>query len=113
MALTVDWNGNIIIPAKADDERTGMLGTFKSVKDVNTYYPLPAAYSNLIKTSYLYKVPLKFAGRPDLIADEVYHSADLWWVILWANNIVDPFGRPNANEVINIIDIQDMKATLK
>lgn len=113
MSLTTNWDGSIRTPAVSENERTPLLGTFLSAKKVNTYYPLPAAYVQLATIAYPYKVPAKFAGRPDLIAVDVYKAADLWWVILWANNIIDPFARPNAGEIINIVDIQSVKALLK
>lgn len=112
MALTTNWDGSILTPANSKNERTAMLGTFLSAKKVNTYYPVPSSYSQLVSVLYTYTVPSQFSGRPDLIATEVYQSADLWWVILWANGIVDPFARPYAGEVINIVDIQSMKNLL-
>jgi hypothetical protein len=112
MSLTTKWDGTVLTPAVASNERTTLLGTFLSTKNITTYYPLPAAYAQLVKVTYMYKVPAKFAGRPDLIAAEVYQDAALWWVILWANNIIDPFGRPYAGDVINIVDIQSVKGLL-
>lgn len=113
MPLITKWDGSTLIPASPENERTALLGTFNSVKRITTYFPLPAAYAELVTVSYLYKVPIHFSGRPDLIAAEVYQSADLWWVVLWANSIVDPFARPHNGEVIKIIDIQSMKDLLK
>ena len=112
MSLTTKWDGSILTPAIPSNERTKLLGTFYSVKNVNTYYPVPAAYAALLPVLYLYKVPPKFAGRPDLIANDVYQAPDLWWVILWANNITDPFARPYAGDILNIIDIKSMKSLL-
>lgn len=113
MSLTTKWDGSIQTPATSQNERTTMLGTFLSSKKITTYYPIPSAYAQLVPVSYIYKVPVKFSGRPDLIANEVYQSADLWWVILWANNIIDPFARPYAGDIINIVDIQSIKNLLR
>lgn len=112
MSLTTKWDGSIQTPANPSNERTTQLGTFLAINKIKTYYPLPSAYSELVPVLYLYKVPPKFGGRPDLIAMDVYQAVDLWWVILWANSIVDPFGRPAAGEIINIIDISKMKKLL-
>ena len=112
MSLTTNWDGSISTPANPSNERTTKLGTFLAINNVTTYYPVPSAYSQLLPVSYLYKVPPKFGGRPDLIALDVYQDAALWWVILWANNIVDPFTRPVAGEVINIISIQSLQSLL-
>lgn len=112
MSLTTRWDGSILIPTNPANERTTLLGTFTAINKISTYYPLPAAYSEMIPVSYLYKVPPKFGGRPDLIALEVYQDAALWWVILWSNGIVDPFTRPAVGEVINIINIAQMKTLL-
>jgi len=113
MSLTTKWDGSIQTPAISENERTTLLGTFLSSKKITTYYPVPSAYVQLAKINYPYKVPAKFAGRPDLIAMDVYQSADLWWVVLWANNIIDPFARPYAGEIINIVDIQSVKGLLR
>jgi hypothetical protein len=113
MSLITKWDGSILTPADPNNERSLILGTFISGKNINTYYPLPSAYADLVPVISRYKVPIKFVGRPDLIANDIYHSPDLWWVVLWSNKIVDPFGRPGVDEVINVIDIQAMKALLK
>ncbi len=112
MSLITNWDGSVLIPSNPTNDRTTQLGSFLSIKNINTYYPLPSAYSNLVSTISFYKVPPKYAGRPDLIAAEVYGDAALWWVIFWANSIVDPFARPYVDEVINIIDIQSLKKLL-
>ena len=113
MSLTTKWDGSVQTPANTSNERSLMLGTFLSSKKVNTYYPIPAAYSQLIPVSYIYKVPPKFSGRPDLIANELYKDASLWWVVLWANNIIDPFARPYAGDLINIVDIKSIKNLMR
>ena len=112
MSLTTRWDGSILTPANPNNERTTQLGTFQAINKINTYYPLPSAYALLVPVLYPYKVPTKFAGRPDLIANEVYQATDMWWVILWANGIVDPFAQPLANSIINIIDIKSLMALL-
>ena len=112
MSLTTRWDGSVLTPANPANERTIRLGNFNAINNISTYYPLPSAYAEMLPVSYLYKVPAKFGGRPDLLALEVYQDAALWWVILWANSIVDPFARPAAGEVINIINIAQMKTLL-
>lgn len=51
-------------------------------------------------------VPNGMEGRPDLIADKVYGSSSLWWVICVANNISDPFEELKAGNqiILPIID---------
>ena len=112
MSLVTKWDGSTLVPANSANERTTQLGTFTAINNITTYYPVPSAYSNLLQVSSLYKVPPKFGGRPDLIALDVYQDAALWWVILWANGIVDPFARPSTGEVISIINIQSLKQLL-
>lgn len=113
MSLTTKWDGSILTPPNASNERTTKLGTFISTKKILTYYPLPTAYADLVPVLYRYTVPIRYAGRPDLLAAELYQDAALWWVILWANNILDPFAKPYAGDIINVVDIQRMKALLK
>jgi len=112
MSLVTNWDGSVLVPANPTNDRTTKLGTFLSINNINTYYPLPSAYSGLIPITSFYKVPPEYAGRPDLIALDVYGDAALWWVIFWANAIVDPFARPTSGEVINIIDIQSLQKLL-
>ncbi len=109
MSLVTKWDGSVQVPANSANERTTKLGNFVAINKITTYYPIPSAYSKLLATAYLYQVPPKYAGRPDLIAKELYQDSALWWVVFWANSIVDPFARPYPNEIIRIINIQDMK----
>jgi len=39
-------------------------------------------------------------GRPDLIANELYRSPLLDWVLIAFNNVREPFNWPKAGEVI-------------
>jgi hypothetical protein len=112
MSLITKWDGSILVPANSSNERTTKLGTFSAINNITTYYPVPSAYSELLSVVSLYKVPAKFGGRPDLIALDVYGDAAFWWIIFWANGIVDPFARPTVGEIINIIDISQMKQLL-
>ena len=41
-------------------------------------------------------------GRPDLIANKVYGTPHLWWVILAANDIIDPFEELLAGKKIKL-----------
>jgi len=47
-------------------------------------------------------VPIGYEHRPDLIANLFLGSALYWWVILEANNIVDPFDELNVGDRILI-----------
>ena len=52
--------------------------------------------SNILK----FKVSNKFEGRPDLIANRLYGSPLLDWVIISFNNVLNPMGWPKAGEII-------------
>jgi hypothetical protein len=50
-------------------------------------------------------VPPGFEHRADLIADLFYGSPALDWVVLWTNNISDPFQQLNVGDRITIVDL--------
>ena len=105
MPVIFNWDGSQMQPSSPNKERTNKGGVFIGSKNKPTYFPLASTYSSLLPTTGYYVVPPKYADRPDLIANELYQSTDYWWVILWSNDIIDPFGRPSAGETIRIIDI--------
>lgn len=105
MPAIFNWDGSVKEPATPTKERTNKGGLFQGIRGDSTYFPLAPAYSKLVPITGYYKVPSNHADRPDLIAKHLYDSVDLWWVIFWSNEIVDPFCRPRAGEVIKIIDI--------
>lgn len=39
-------------------------------------------------------------GRLDLVALRVYNNASLWWVIAFANDIIDPFEETTSGRVL-------------
>ena len=47
-------------------------------------------------------IDLKFANRPDLIAQEFYGNAKLAWVVLQYNNIIDTIEELAVGKVISI-----------
>ncbi len=57
-----------------------------------------------IQTAYKYDVAYIPAGlkqRPDLIANDYYGSPANWWLILFVNNIKDPFEElPDLKRII-------------
>jgi hypothetical protein len=105
MPAIFNWDGAVTQAAKSSYERTTKGGTFKGAHNTVTYFPIAPIYSKLVPVVGYYKVPTNFADRPDLIANDLYKSTDLWWVIYWSNEIIDPFGRPASGEIIKIIDI--------
>ena len=113
MPAIFNWDGTLLQPAVPTKERTNKGGLFNGIRGEATYFPVASAYRKLVPVIGYYKVPNNFADRPDLIANHLYNSTDLWWVIYWSNAIVDPFGRPKAGEVINIIDINSLLKLLK
>lgn len=112
MPVIFNWDGSVKEPANPSKERTNKGGIFKGVSGEPTYFPVALAYSKLIPVIGYYKVPNNFADRPDLISDYLYKSTDYWWVVLWANNILDPFGRPKAGEIIKVVDINSLQNIL-
>lgn len=36
-------------------------------------------------------IPIGYEHRPDKIATEFYNTPDFWWMLMLANNVVDPF----------------------
>ena len=112
MPVIFNWDGSINQPSSPTKERTNTGGRFKGVHGISTYFPPAGAYSKLVPVVGYYSVPTNFADRPDLIANFLYGSSDYWWVIFWSNKITDPFGRPAANETINVIDINALSKLL-
>ena len=50
-------------------------------------------------------IPPGFEHRADLISDLFYGTPTFDWVVLWANNISDPFQQLNAGDRIVIVDL--------
>ena len=42
-------------------------------------------------TEKYFDVQAKYIGRLDLISQAIYGTVELWWLLAWANGIVDPF----------------------
>lgn len=58
--------------------------------------------TNIDKTFYydFTYLPNDFKKRPDLIANSYYGSPINWWLVLFVNNIADPFESLDANQRI-------------
>lgn len=65
--------------AYQDTEGVYFLGTFPAVK-------IPPD-----TTDSFYVVEANDNGRPDIVAYKMYGNPALYWVILWINDILDPF----------------------
>lgn len=50
-------------------------------------------------------IPPGFEHRPDKIADLFYGSPTLDWVVLWVNDIYDPFEQLNVGDRITIVSL--------
>ena len=50
-------------------------------------------------------IPPGYEHRADKIADLFYGSPTLDWVVLWTNNISDPFEQLNVGDRIKIISL--------
>ena len=63
-------------------------------KTLKTVTPSPRFYNypdTVVGKSNLIIVPSGFRGRPDLLSFHVYGTPDYWWLLLLANDIVDPY----------------------
>ena len=69
------------------------------ITKLNQYYSREGAYVNYER---------KYLGRLDLLANEVYESPKLWWVIALANDIVDSFDDSLVGSLIFIPSIMDI-----
>jgi len=58
----------------------------------------------------IYTVPPAGAGRLDLIADNFYGAAQLWWVIARVNTINDPLIGPQIGDRLRIPTKQRLAA---
>lgn len=112
MPVIINWDGSISSVQDPNKERTALGGLFTDSKNIKTYFPIAPIYSSLLPTISVYKVPPHYAEKPALIALDIYGSSDWWWVIYWSNGIIDPFGRPAANEILRVIDIQELQNLL-
>jgi len=50
-------------------------------------------------------IPPGFEHRADLIADLFYGAAEMDWLVLWTNDISDPFQQLNVGDRIKIVDL--------
>ena len=112
MSLIVNYSGSIIKSSSTTDERTSKSPVFRSIYGKDTYFPIPNLLNTLVDTIGTYEVPPRHAERPDLIAKELYGNEDFWWVIFWANNIIDPFGKPKIGDKLKIVNIKQVKEML-
>ncbi len=54
-----------------------------------------------------FRIPQFMVGRPDLISFSVYQNVDYGWIIMWANNIIDPFEELYAGKELVIPSLTD------
>jgi hypothetical protein len=59
------------------------------IKDINIIYKYDVA-----------SVPASMKNRPDLLANYYYGDPSNWWLIMFINNINDPFESLNPNQKI-------------
>lgn len=50
-------------------------------------------------------IPPGFEHRADLIADLFYGTPTFDWIILWVNDISDPFQQLNVGDRVTIVDL--------
>jgi hypothetical protein len=58
----------------------------------------PAIYNNLL----IIVVNVRYEGRPDLIANELYGNPSLDWMLIAVNNATDALNWPRAGTTINV-----------
>ena len=59
-------------------------------------------YSDQVLTGDVGTVPVGFEHRPDLISNVFYGTPENWWLLMMANNVVDPFEGFNVGDTIII-----------
>lgn len=47
--------------------------------------------------------------RPDIISIRNYSKIDYWWIILYVNEIVDPFNELQEGDIIRIPNVKDIE----
>jgi hypothetical protein len=55
-----------------------------------------------------YTVKYSDLARPDVISYKLYDSVDYWWLIMYVNDIVDPWNELEENDVIKVPNSQDV-----
>tara|TARA_R100001509_G_C4873281_1_gene217560 strand:+ start:133 stop:429 length:297 start_codon:yes stop_codon:yes gene_type:complete len=58
-----------------------------------------------LQTGAIGVIPPGYEHRADKIADLFYGSPTLDWVVLWTNNISDPFEQLNVGDRIKIVSL--------
>ena len=112
MPLVINWAGDSIKTSDPESYWSTKGGLFTSASGIKTYFPLPMYYRNAISSKGIYVVPFEYAGRPDLIARELYGSEDYWWLVFWMSGIIDPFSGPSNGDKILIADINQIISVL-
>jgi hypothetical protein len=81
------------IPRKGKDMPSRHRTSFKYQDENGRYFfgSFPVIDLPLHQTDQFYVLEAEDVGRPDLIAYKFYKTPSLYWVILWVNNIIDPF----------------------
>lgn len=57
--------------------------------------------------SRVFRIPQFMEGRPDLISFAVYQNVDYGWIIMWENDIIDPFESLVAGRELVIPSLTD------
>mgnify|MGYP003152896175 FL=1 len=82
---------NVVHKNKRTTTAVGSDGFDISSRDLGSLYYFDTAY-----------VIAGYQHRPDLISDIFYKTPVYWWLILWYNNIDDPFEGLNLGDQIKI-----------
>ena len=112
MSFITNWNGTVIESPTSSSLWSTRGGIFSPAKGKPTYFPLPSAYRSAIPVSGTFTIPANYADRPDLIAKLLYKSEDYWWLVLWFNNIIDPFASLSTGTTILVADITTVNSIL-
>ena len=112
MSLITNFNGDVLQSPSASALYSNKGGIFTSIRNHNTYYPLPSAYRTAIPITGTYVIPKAFENRADLIANTLYGSEDYWWLVFWFNGMVDPFQNLTVGTIILVADITSVNSVL-
>lgn len=93
-------------PKSSPYARTPQTSWYLSIYEPRNIYP--------DGTDKYYKIPAKFANRPDLAANELYQNSSLWWIfsITNPNLLIDPINDFTTDLEIRVPSIDRLRLIL-
>jgi len=77
----------------------------KAVSCINSEAFQSKMYSFDVRPSFIGSIPPGYEHRADKIAELFYGSPSLDWLVLWTNDISDPFEQLNVGDRIKIVSL--------